>query len=548
MPDSVIFSRRLWLLLAVFAIAWFSTLEYRKLIKPDEGRYAEIAREMAASGDWVTPRLNGLKYFEKPPLQYWATAAAFSAFGEREWTARLWPAITGFAAVVLAFLLGRRVFGSAAGLYAAAILASSLLHLFIGHLNTLDMGLSFFLQLALAGFVMTQLSPADARRGRNWMLLTWAALALAVLSKGLVALVLPGATLVVYSLANRDFSPWRRLHLLPGLAVFFAIAAPWFVAVSVANPEFAHFFFIHEHLERFLESGHRRTQAWWYFFPILALGLLPWLTAIPQGLIAGWRRSADQPFAPRRFLLLWSVVVFAFFSVSSSKLPSYILPIFPALAWLTGAALTECRPRSIAHHALVATLLASLALIAAPFVAGLGDAETTPTMMSHYGSWLAAGAALWLVASALALWQARLGRASAAILLMAGGGFVAGNATLLGHETLSASNSAYSLARQVRPLLSPGVAFYSVGMYEQTLTYYLQRTVTLVNYSDEMGFGLTQEPDKGIASVSEFASRWRADADAFAVMDPGTHVELQDQGLPMHIVARDTRRIIVRKP
>src|SRR5438128_3059150 len=115
--------RRLWILLAVFAAAWFCNLGYRHLFKPDEGRYAEISREMLASGDWLTPRLNGFKYFEKPPLQYWATAVLFKVFGERDWVARLWTALLGFAGIALTFYVANRLFGAPIGSYAAAMLA-----------------------------------------------------------------------------------------------------------------------------------------------------------------------------------------------------------------------------------------------------------------------------------------------------------------------------------------------------------------------------------------------------------------------------------------
>ena len=113
--DATISRRWLWLLLLAVAVIWFGTLEYRKLVKPDEGRYAEISREMVASGDWLTPRLNDLKYFEKPPLQYWATATAYTLFGEHQWTSRLWSALTGFAGLLLVWFAGTRLFGREAG-------------------------------------------------------------------------------------------------------------------------------------------------------------------------------------------------------------------------------------------------------------------------------------------------------------------------------------------------------------------------------------------------------------------------------------------------
>src|SRR5690349_7080622 len=142
-----------WILLAVAIVVGIDNLD-RPLANPDEGRYAEISREMAATGDWVTPRLNGIKYFEKPPMQYWAGAAAMSTFGVTEWTARLWPALTGVLGVALAWFAGHVLFGARAGMFAGVVLASSVMYVATGHLNTLDMGLTFFLFLALCAFLL----------------------------------------------------------------------------------------------------------------------------------------------------------------------------------------------------------------------------------------------------------------------------------------------------------------------------------------------------------------------------------------------------------
>jgi 4-amino-4-deoxy-L-arabinose transferase-like glycosyltransferase len=536
--------RQAWLLITLFVLVWFGSLEYRKLIKPDEGRYAEIPREMVATGDWLTPRLNGIKYFEKPPLQYWATATAFTLLGQSDGTARLWPGLTGFLGILLAWFAGRRLFGPSAGLLAATTLASSLLYLMIGHINTLDMGLSFFLEVAVCGFLLAQREEPQARR---WMLIAWAALALAVLSKGIVALVLTGATLVLYSLVFRDFSPWRRLELARGLPLFLAIAAPWFIAASIVNPEFARFFFIHEHFERFLTKVHGRYQPAWYFIPILAMGLLPWTSLALQSVGAAWRRYADGVFQPRRFLMLWCLLVFAFFSVSSSKLPSYILPLFPAAALLLGDALPRLSRKTLLTHLGAVAATALVALILSTRVTEFASEATPAAMMAAYGRWLAAAAALWLAGTLAAMVLAWRNRTMGAALTLSVTGFLAGMGALLGVETLSPSNSAYQVAGQVKPLLTPGVPFYSVRMYEQTLPYYLERTVTLVDYRDELGFGLTQEPQKSVPSLDEFKKRWKAAADAFAIMDHAQFDSLQKEGLPMTVVARDTRRVIVRK-
>jgi len=538
-----------WLLLlalvSALGAAWFGTLNERKLVRPDEGRYAEIPREMVASGDWVTPRLNGIKYFEKPALQYWATAVGYEIFGEHPWTARLWPALTGFAGILLAWFLGHRLWGPRAGILAGAILGSSLLYNVMGHVITLDMSLSFFLQVAFTGFILAQVEP---QRSRKWMWLAWAGLALAALSKGLVAGVLTGAVLVAYSVVNRDFSPWKRFAPVSGLLLFLAIAAPWFIAVSLANPEFPHFFFIHEHFERFLTKVHNRYQPIWYFVPIYLMGALPWALMLLHALVKSWTPREPGKFSPERFLVLWSVLTFAFFSVSSSKLPPYIVPIFPALALLGGKVLADLSRRALLIHLGLLLLVALPALWLAPQMAQEVDKDYSQAMMKGLAAWLTGAAVVWTLSLALAAWLVWKHARLLAFVVLAAGSFAAGTGILLGHDQLHPFNSAWSSAEKIRPLLTPGVPFYSVQWYEQTLPFYIKRHVTLVEYQDEMAFGIQQEPDKWIPTVEEFKQRWLTDKDAFAMVSIGNFAGLQAEGFPMTEISRDQRNVYIRKP
>ena len=352
------FSRRTWTLLAIaIAIAWFASLDVRKLQHPDEGRYAEIAREMVVTGDWVTPRLNGIKYFEKPPLQYWLTGAAFRAFEVDEWTARLPGALAGFLTILIVGYVGSTIASKTAGAYAALAFAGCVWPFGMAHLVSLDALLTFWLTAALGAFLLAQHWRADAARSRRWMLVAWAATAAGVMTKGLIALVIPFATLAIHTLVTRDRTPWTRIEFMRGLALFLLLAAPWFVVVSVRNPEFARFFFIHEHFERFLTTEHRRTGAWWYFLPLLAMGLLPWTGVFLWGLRRSWTEPvAAGSFAWPRFCLIWCAFVLVFFSISGSKLPSYILPIFPAAALVLGVQLERMSSRTLA---VFATIIAS---------------------------------------------------------------------------------------------------------------------------------------------------------------------------------------------
>ena len=534
-------------LLLVFGLIWFSNLEYRKLVNPDEGRYAEIPREMVASGDWTTPRLNGIKYFEKPALQYWATAAAYSLFGEHEWTARLWSALTGFLGVLMVFFTGRRLFGAEAGWCAALVLGSSLLWVLIGHVNTLDMGVSFFLSAAVCAFLLAQHDAADARARTRWMLAAWAALALAVLSKGLIGLVLPGATLVLYILIERDWRLPGRLRLAAGIALMLALTLPWFIAVSRANPEFFHFFFIHEHFERFLTKEHGRYQPPYYFVPVLFAGTLPWTVTLVDALVRAWKRAPDKNFQAQRFLLLWAAVVFVFFSASGSKLVSYILPMFPALALLIGARLPQLGARALAWQTLAAALAGIVLLALLPGIERYASRQVPAELYRDYAAWLLVAGVLEIVGAVACASLAWRGRSAAALAVLAFAGLAFAQLALSGHESLSRANSAYHIAQKIKTELKPGMPFYSVDTYDQSLQFYLQRSTTMVAYRDELGFGIAQEPEKFIPDLAQFETTWNAEREALALMSPDTYETFRSKGLPMRLVARDTRRVVVAR-
>ena len=543
-------NRQLWWLVIAVAVIWFSNLEYRKLIKPDEGRYAEIPREMVASGDWVTPRLNDLKYFEKPPLQYWTTAAAYEVFGEHQWTSRLWAALTGFAGILLVWFAGLRLFGREAANYAAILLGSSMLYALMAHINTLDMGVTFFITLGIVGLLFGQ-SAADKNKQRNWMLLAWAALALAVLSKGLMGLVLPGAALFIYMVVQRDFSVLKRMHWLSGLAVFLLITAPWFYLVMKANPEFFQKFFIYEHYTRFTTKELGRYQPWYYFVPILLLGMLPWTLLMFDTLFRTWRdsRQMAKAFNVARFLLVWAVFIYLFFTVSGSKLPSYILPMFPSLALLMGKQLAGMETRKLFW--LIAPMLPLMLLAAsfAPFTSRLADTPLQVQGYSAYAWWLTVAALVWLLGVIVALVMLRRPNAEehkfAAVLVLAICTLIAAQLGTSGYNTIARERSAYYIAEMIRPYVKAGEPFYSVDMYEQTLPFYLKRTFTLVQFQDEMAFGIMQEPQHWIPDYAGFAKVWQSRSEALAIMPVETYKKLEQMDLSMKIIYEDPQYIVV---
>jgi len=546
-----------WTLLILFLLVWFWMLGARVLVPTDEGRYAEMAREMVATQDWITTRLNGIKYFEKPPLQTWMNAITFELFGLGEWQARLWTGLCGLLGIGLAAYTGKRVFSARVGYYAALVLASSFFWAGMGHINTLDMGLSGMMTIALCALLMAQRDGASRESQRNWMLLCWAGMALAVLSKGLIGIVLPGAVLVLYTFFARDWAIWKRLHLVKGLVLFFAICTPWFVAVSLRNPEFPQFFFIHEHFQRFTTKIHSRTGPWYYFIPILLLGIIPWLGVFFQSLWKGTREQRDTAgynslnggrFQPKRLLLVWAVFIFVFFSISDSKLPSYVLPIFPALALLIACYLEEADHKALAWAGSLVALPSAVALAFIPRVPELAkDAYSLPLVQAHM-PYLYAGALIFFIGGIAAIRLARQNK-DGAVTALAATAFLAGQLLILGHEPQGRYSAGVDYVPALQAELKPETPIYLVGRYEQSLPFYLRRTMTLVQHADEMAFGLKQEPQLWLPTVDAFVAQWVADHAAgkkdIAIINPTIYQQLLERKLPMRLIGQDPRRVIV---
>lgn len=531
----------------VAAIIWFTQLGYRDLIEPDEGRYAEIPREMVATGDWVTPRLNGFKYFEKPVLQYWATATAYTLFGDNNTTARLWPALTGFLGALWAGFLALRLYGRSAGFYAFLVTLSGLLYIVDGHYLVLDMSLAVFLVAGVGCLVLAQRSRDNPAILRNWMLAGWTALALATLSKGLVGVVLPAAAVVVYSLWARDWVLWRNLHIVKGLAVFLLVTAPWFIAVSLANPEFPQFFFIHEHLERYTSTVHQREGGYWYFVPVFLLGIFPWVAVTLRSLIRPEFIShppGEPAFDAERFLWSFALVVFVFFSIGQSKLPSYILPMMPVVAVMAGRRLaTE------GYHRIDTWLLAIMAvalLLTGWQITSLESDSITADMYLDYRPWIFAGAGLYALAAVLAngMHRVRAGHIAAIGLLA----LLAAQVVLLGFQSLAASRSSQELARVIRANVPEGTEIFALASYPQSLAFYMKQTLTLVIVTDEMKMGIQQEPDRWIGSEQEFVARWAVADQAVAVFRAHDLEKYMPLLEPARIIYTSPRRAAVVKP
>ncbi|MBF0154271.1 MAG: glycosyltransferase family 39 protein [Magnetococcales bacterium] len=539
------------LVLTLAAVIWFAFLGQRDLRDPDEGRYAEIPREMVASGDWITPRLNGFKYFEKPPLDYWGTALAYTLFGTGQGTSRLWCAALGFLGVVWTFWLGKCLFGTREGLYAALFLVSSLLYFAMGHMHTLDMGTTLFMTLGLGSLLLAQSQRQDPAFVRAWMLLAWSGLAAATLSKGPVGLVLPAAAVTMYSLWQRDFALWRQLHLGKGLLLYLALTAPWFVLVSLRNPEFPEFFFIREHLLRYTTSIHSRNASTLYFIPVLLAGSLPFMARMLSALARpafSWRPADAGQFSPLRLLWVYCLFIFLFFSFSHSKLIPYILPIFPPLALLVGHHLVHKNRGDLRLDArILAGVLVLLAVVILWPGLFLANSRLSPEMIDHFRWWLLGGGSILAVGT---LWVLRLrAQGHRGVIILAGTSLLAFQVIQVGYQTTSQVYSARQLAAAIAPFIQSGSPVYSIDCFQHSLPFYLGRTITLVRYRGELEFGIDQEPERWISSMDEFYRRWQQDPRGVAVFHHRDAVFIQAQkDLPMRILYEDPLRVAVVRP
>lgn len=537
-----------WLVLAVL---WFANIGHNALIKPDEGRYATLSLNILLSGDWVTPRLNGLLYFEKPVLQYCLGAISFILFGFNEFAARLWPAVAGWATVLLIGLTGRALWGSRAGHFSAMILASCVWFFANSHFVNLDTGLTFFLTGALCAFLLAQRAGLSANQCRRYMHLCWAAMALATLSKGLIGVLIPAAVLVLYSFLLRQWALWGKVALFSGAVIYLLLTAPWFIAVSLKNPDFAHFFFVHEHFQRFLTTQHRRPGPIWFFIPCLLLGFMPWLSLLP-GVMTQAIRSVVVKTSERQevaILLIWVLFVFVFFSLSGSKLPSYILPLFPALALLAGRYMAHTTLDEFKNHLWLPLFVWLGALGVLPFVPHWVRPDVPSAIVAVLLSHIFWAAVVSIIAIMVSRFFLTSGRLFPAMATLTFASLLALTLIVVGYNPYGEKfRSSKTLVADLHPWFKQASDIYAVNGYDQTLPFYLQRNVTLVDYVDEFALGEQLEPHRWIATLENFVPHWQANVRPLAFMSLTAFERLQKKHLPMRVIAQTDDYMVVVKP
>jgi len=526
---------------------------------PDEGRYAEIAREMVASGDWLTPHHDGIVYFEKPPLFFWLAAASIRCLGATEVAARLPGALAAVVVVLLTLRAARSACGPRTGATAALLLATSPMVMVFARIAIVDMVLCALLTSALAAARDVQEAPE--RRGPA--LRFWGSVALAFVCKGPIGVAIPVATLAPYVLLARDYALPRSLARPSGPLLFLALTAPWYIAMEAHNPGYLRAFFLEQNLDR-LVAGERfdRDGAVWYYLPVIAGLLAPWTLLVPSAIarIAPiLRRAAREGVSPsrERSLLLFACAVLgplSLLSVAHSKLVYYALPLFPPLAIVAAEALVAERTEGD-HSRARSRLGAAFLLLGALFVllgtlaiaAGFAPERVREAAQPRLSAARAdraerAATRLEAVLPALAGFGAcaggvglaagcagvllRRGRRERAILPLALALAGTGAAAPFLLEEVAATNSARDAAAIVKDGLSPGDAVVLFYCSDRTLPFYLERTVTLfaAPYSE---FGRKPGPEELRkysleGNVSTFAALWASERRVVAITE-GSH-------------------------
>lgn len=522
---------------------------------PDEGRYAEIAREMIESGDWVTPHLNYVSYFHKPPLLYWATAISLRVLGENEFAARLPMALSGVLAVMLTYVLGRRMFGARSAVLAAAFLATTPLFFVLSQAVVIDMLLTACLTAALAS--LYALHVTDAKR--RWAASTAFWVGLGFLAKGPVSVVLVGMVAAPFLAMRKDWAGLRELITWRPILVFIAVIAPWLTLVSLRNPDFLEVFFVEHHLRRFSgQVGHPAGP--FFFVPVLLAGAAPW--TVLAGLMTLDRDSraafSSLPSTPRLFLGLWAGVIVGFFSLSSTKLATYVVPALPALALLLGAwldgflKLSGAAARPIRRLAVTTTGAGVAALAVATFASLFPDwlalqlrveGGDVRAMIGPVGG---VGVALAATGSAVALWSSALQlQPTGAVGVLLVGMAISLFSAASGRAVVKNSRD---LAWAIREERRPGDLVVAFDHLLHGLPFYLRQRTIQVGDAGEMAPGAARSVDRAdhFWKKDRLVRTWGSGQRVFLATDVRRLHEVADDLSPApHLLVRDLKRVVL---
>jgi 4-amino-4-deoxy-L-arabinose transferase-like glycosyltransferase len=483
-------SQGAWVIL-VLAVVWFALffeLGRLPLIQPDEGRNAEVAREMNESGAWISPSYDGMVYLDKPAFYFKAVAVALAAFGNNETAARLPSALFALGILASVFAFCRRAYGTNCAVMAVIVIAT--MPLFVVNARTVifDIALAFFESAAIfAGFLAEE---CEGKSRRNWYLLSALSAGLATLVKGPVGFLIPGLVLFVFNRVEGRHGVWKRFFAPLNLLVFFSVTLPWFIGLSLQHPDFPYYGLVEESFHRFTTTSFHRAQPF-YFYALIVAGLfLPWSLILPEAAVAAWKNKKAMSSADR-LCLTWAIVVVVFFSLSKSKLPGYILTATVACGILT-ARFFERAMENPGNKAARIIFRAAAMLSALSFLAAIVVMVTSPLMSllagpfgisvadaAALGHHFTASIILLIVLAALGLLSRYRRDAGLCFLFFAICPLLVFTMNLGTAEVIFNAKSGRELSKTI-PALPPGTRLVFLECFPSDLPFYLERTVTVI--------------------------------------------------------------------
>ncbi len=520
----------------VLSFLFFFALGNRPLSSPDEARYSEIPREMWVNHDLITPRLNGIKYFEKPPLLYWIQVFSFKIGGLNEWAARAPTALFALLGCLLCYGLGRFLYGRQTGIYAGAILATSLLYFSMGHVLTLDMTLTFMLSACMSCLLIALNLPYEHQARWFFCYGFYVFAACAVLTKGLVGILFPAAILFFWLLILNRWSCLKHLCLPSGLLLFSLVVAPWHYWVQIKHPEFFNFYILDQQFLRFFTLSAGRYQPAWFFIGILLAGFFPWTIFLVQSLYCACKAVFQDKlkYQNKLFLLLWGAIIFLFFSFSKSKLIPYILPVFIPFSILIARAFPFCKKQTAAWLLIFTTVILFIALCVA------SQHYLFPNEIARYLQFFAVILVLGGALNIYFLFK-QSNNCFWGLTLWA----VVFNITLLLASLSIETTSIKPLIDKLKMYAHPSDIIVSYDHYYQDIPFYLNRLITIVNWENELTLGMQHQDTTGLVmSESMMWEKWGQKPPMFIVMDERNYAKLS-RAHPLFFIAKTGNDVLV---
>lgn len=549
--------QRLWvqsILALLCCVMIFSfMLGVRPLNSPDETRYSSVSLEMVQTHDYITPRVNGIKFLDKPVLFYWVQAASIHLFGLNNWSFRLVPALFACIGCLALFLFAASICDRKTAWLAGMMLASSPIYFFAAHYVNMDMAIAVFITLCLSCFYQAENSDTLSHR-KLYLYGFYIFAALGFLTKGLIGFVLPGLVILVWMIWQRQWSILKWIFSPLGIFLFLIISLPWFVAVQRANPDFLHYFFIFEQFDRFSQAGFNNMMPWWFYLAVIGVTLLPWSILIIPNVIY-FIRNSDRYSKIEKFLTSWVIVVLVFFSIPHSKIITYILPLVPPLILLLarGTMLMVDDKKYSAYYSSF-NMIGFFLLTIAAMVSLYWYPEYQTFIVAKLYLYIFIG--LFAVGTLIHYAYYRTKNWFAQLI-------TTGMITLLFFAVAMfafqwPSNSIIPIGETLQNLLKPGDKIASYETYPYELAFYVNRPIIVVtnwnnqilqkdNWKGHFWYGATPTQKQNLLlTEQQFWQLWMSSQSVYVVMNLSSYEQLKKtQNNLDHVIAQTSNQILI---